>query len=104
MTNEVGPFAVMAKEMISWSKYIFDNTSWQPGCIDIGGGWTYGKWYGTGPNSQIDDDKAPTYSDYAREITNAIVNECKNHNLDIPKLRMNQAVCYLGPVVSQSVQ
>ena len=97
MTNEVGPFAVMAKEMISWSKYIFDNTSWQPGCIDIGGGWTYGKWYGTGPNSQIDDDKAPTYSDYAKEITNAIVNECKNHNLDIPKLRIEPGRLLSGP-------
>ena len=68
MTNEVEPFAVMAREMVTWSHYINQNTGWTPPCIDIGGGWTYGRWYGTGPNSQIDDENAPKYVDYAYGI------------------------------------
>jgi diaminopimelate decarboxylase len=59
MSNDPNDFAHMAREMITWSGYFRDETGWTPPCIDIGGGWTYGKWYGTGPNSQIDDDTAP---------------------------------------------
>jgi diaminopimelate decarboxylase len=48
MSNVAMDFAIMAREMITWSGYIRDNTGWTPPCIDIGGGWTFGKWYGTG--------------------------------------------------------
>ena len=75
MTNEVEPFAVMAREMVTWSHYIKENTGWTPPCIDIGGGWTYGRWYGTGPNSQIDDENAPKYIDYAKRISEVIGEE-----------------------------
>ena len=55
MTNDPRDFAVMAREMIVWSAYLRDQTGWTPPCIDLGGGWTFGKPYGTGPNSQLDD-------------------------------------------------
>jgi diaminopimelate decarboxylase len=60
MSNDANDFAVMAREMITWSGFIRDKTGWTPPCIDIGGGWTFGKWYGTGPNKQLDDANAPT--------------------------------------------
>ena len=60
MSNDPRDFAVMAREMIIWSGYIRDKTGWTPPCIDIGGGWTFGKPYGTGPSSQLDDATAPT--------------------------------------------
>jgi diaminopimelate decarboxylase len=65
MTNDPRDFAAMAREMIVWSAYLRDKTGWTPPCIDIGGGWTFGKPYGTGPKTQLDDKSAPTPDDYA---------------------------------------
>ncbi|MBO68025.1 MAG: diaminopimelate decarboxylase [Acidiferrobacteraceae bacterium] len=98
MTNEVGPFAVMAREMLTWSGYIAEHTGWVPPCVDIGGGWTFGKWYGTGPNSQIDDDSAPTVEDYADHISAAIEDEAGKLSLPIPKLRIEPGRILSGPI------
>src|SRR5215467_7147200 len=54
MSNDPKAFAVMAREMIVWSAYLRDQTGWTPPTIDLGGGWTFGKPYGTGPRGQID--------------------------------------------------
>ena len=98
MTNEVEPFAVMAREMITWSGYIKEHTEWVPPCIDIGGGWTFGKSYGTGPNSQIDDSSAPSVGDYAENICHAIEDEAKKLGLPIPKLRIEPGRILSGPI------
>ena len=97
MTNEVEPFAVMAREMVTWSHYINQNTGWTPPCIDIGGGWTYGRWYGTGPNSQIDDENAPKYTDYGKRISEVVTEEAKKYNLPLPKLRIEPGRLISGP-------
>lgn len=98
MTNEAEPFAIMAREMISWSAYISEHTGWTPPCVDIGGGWTFGKWYGTGPNSQIDDNSAPSADDYAEQISQAIEDEAQKCQLPIPKLRIEPGRILSGPI------
>jgi len=97
MSNEAMDFAVMAREMITWSGYIRDNTGWTPPCIDIGGGWTFGKWYGTGPRTQIDGDNAPTPDDYAKLCTQEIKAECEKLDLPLPKLRLEPGRSLSGP-------
>jgi diaminopimelate decarboxylase len=97
MSNDPADFAVMAREMITWSGFIRDQTGWTPPCIDIGGGWTFGKWYGTGPNNQIDDDKAPTAEDYARLCCAAIKDEARKLGLPLPKLRLEPGRALSGP-------
>lgn len=97
MSNDAADFAVMAREMITWSGWIRDNTGWTPPCIDIGGGWTFGKWYGTGPNSQLDDAKAPTAEDYARLCSAAIKEEAARLGLPLPKLRLEPGRALSGP-------
>lgn len=97
MSNEAMDFAIMAREMVTWSGYIRDNTGWTPPCIDIGGGWTFGKWYGTGPRSQIDGDKAPTADDYARLCSKEIQDEAKKLGLPLPKLRLEPGRSLSGP-------
>ena len=97
MSNVAADFAVMAREMITWSAHIRDKSGWTPPCIDIGGGWTFGKWYGTGPNSQIDDDKAATAEDYAKLCSEAIRDEAKKHDLPLPKLRLEPGRALSGP-------
>ncbi len=97
MSNVAMDFAIMAREMVTWSGYIRDNTGWIPPCIDIGGGWTFGKWYGTGPRSQIDDDSAPTADDYARLCSQEIQEECKKLDLPLPKLRLEPGRSLSGP-------
>ncbi|MCP4383081.1 MAG: diaminopimelate decarboxylase [Hyphomicrobiales bacterium] len=97
MSNDPVPFAVMAREMITWSAHIKEHTGWTPPTIDIGGGWTYGTWYGTGPNSQIDDDRAPTPDDYARLTSEAIKDEAEKLGLPLPKLRLEPGRCLSGP-------
>jgi diaminopimelate decarboxylase len=87
----------MAREMITWSAYIREQTGWTPPCIDIGGGWTFGKWYGTGPNSQLDDENAPTAEDYARLCSAAIKEECERLGLPLPKLRLEPGRSLSGP-------
>lgn len=97
MSNSAADFAVMAREMITWSAYIKKETGWTPPCIDIGGGWTFGKWYGTGPNSQLDDAAAPTAEDYARLCAEAIKDEAAKHGLPLPKLRLEPGRALSGP-------
>ena len=97
MSNVAMDFAIMAREMVTWSGYIRDHTGWIPPCIDIGGGWTFGKWYGTGPRSQIDDDSAPTADDYARLCSQEIQDECKKLDLPLPKLRLEPGRSLSGP-------
>lgn len=97
MSNVADDFAVMAREMVTWSGYLRDNTGWTPPCIDIGGGWTYGKWYGTGPRTEIDDDNAPTADDYARLCSDAIVDEAKKLGLPLPHLRLEPGRSLSGP-------
>lgn len=97
MSNDPADFAVMAREMITWSAHIREQTGWTPPCIDIGGGWTFGKWYGTGPNSQLDDENAPTAEDYARLCSAAIKEECERLGLPLPKLRLEPGRSLSGP-------
>ncbi len=97
MSNVAMDFAIMAREMVTWSGYIRDNTGWTPPCIDIGGGWTFGKWYGTGPRSQIDDDSAPTADDYARLCSQEIQDEAKKLDLPLPRLRLEPGRSLSGP-------
>lgn len=97
MSNVAMDFAIMAREMVTWSGYIRDRTGWIPPCIDIGGGWTFGKWYGTGPRSQIDDDSAPTADDYARLCSQEIQDEAKKLGLPLPKLRLEPGRSLSGP-------
>jgi len=97
MSNVAMDFAIMAREMVTWSGHIRDHTGWTPPCIDIGGGWTFGKWYGTGPRSQIDDDNAPTADDYARLCSEQIQEEAKKLDLPLPKLRLEPGRSLSGP-------
>lgn len=97
MSNDPADFAVMAREMITWSGHLRDHTGWIPPCIDIGGGWTFGKWYGTGPNSQLDDASAPTADDYARLCCAAIKEEAARLDLPLPKLRLEPGRALSGP-------
>ncbi len=97
MSNNPADFAVMAREMITWSGFIREHTGWTPPCIDIGGGWTFGKWYGTGPNGQLDDDKAPTAEDYARLCCAAIRDEAQKLGLPLPRLRLEPGRALSGP-------
>ena len=97
MSNVAMDFAIMAKEMVTWSGYIRDHTGWIPPCIDIGGGWTFGKWYGTGPRGQIDDDSAPTADDYARLCSQEIQDEAERLGLPLPKLRLEPGRSLSGP-------
>jgi diaminopimelate decarboxylase len=97
MSNDPADFAVMAREMITWSGYIRDNTGWTPPCIDIGGGWTFGKWYGTGPNSQLDGPNAPKPEDYASLCAAAIKEEAEKLGLPLPKLRLEPGRALSGP-------
>lgn len=97
MSNDPADFAVMAREMITWSGHIRDQTGWTPPCIDIGGGWTFGKWYTTGPNSQLDDKNAPRPQDYARLCAAAIKEEAHRLGLPLPKLRLEPGRAISGP-------
>ncbi|WP_426169415.1 diaminopimelate decarboxylase family protein [Sandarakinorhabdus sp. DWP1-3-1] len=97
MSNEPGDFAVMAREMITWSGYLRDATGWTPPTIDIGGGWTFGKWYGTGPNRQIDGPDAPKPADYANAVCAAIKDEAEKLGLPLPKLRLEPGRALSGP-------
>jgi diaminopimelate decarboxylase len=97
MTNDPLDFAVMAREMIVWSAYLRDQTGWTPPCIDLGGGWTFGKPYGTGPKSQLDNALAPTADDYAKLLCAGIKEECAKQDLQLPKLRMEPGRSLSGP-------
>ena len=98
MTNDPMHFAIMTREMVTWSGYLRDKTGWTPATIDTGGGWTFGKWYGTGPNKQIDNDKAPTPDDYARLCSKEIADEAKKLEPAAPEAAAGARPLALRPV------
>lgn len=89
-------FAVMAREMVQWSARLRDEAGWIPDAIDLGGGWTYGRDYGTGPGG-VDDASSPTAEDYARDVSAAVKEECEKHGLPLPKLRVEPGRVISGP-------
>src|SRR5215510_4654316 len=97
MSNDPKAFAVMAREMIVWSAYLRDQTCWTPPTIELVGGWTRGKPYGTGPRGQLDDKSAPNAEVYADLLCTAIKEECAKQGLPLPKLRMEPGRSIAGP-------
>ena len=88
MDNKASDFAVMAREMIVWTDEIRKKTGWTAPTIDIGGGWTFGRAGGTGPERADDDKSAATFEDYGTEVCEAIKDECQKRNFPLPKLKM----------------
>ena len=89
-------FAVMAREMVEWSARLRDETGWIPPAIDLGGGWTFGREWGTGPGG-ADDASAPTPEAYARDVCAAVKDACAKHDLPLPKLRLEPGRVISGP-------
>lgn len=88
LDNQAEGFAIMARDMVRWSARLRDDTGWIAPCLDLGGGWTFGRKEKTGPRGGIDDERVSSFEDYGREIANAVKQECKVWNLPLPKLRI----------------
>lgn len=87
MDNKASDFAAMAREMIVWTDEIRKKTGWTAPSIDIGGGWSFGRPGGTGPERR-DDENVATFEDYGTEVCEAIKDECKKRDFPLPKLKM----------------
>ena len=87
MDNKASDFAAMAREMIVWTDEIRKKTGWTAPSIDIGGGWSFGRPGGTGPERR-DDENVATFEDYGTEVCDAIKDECKKRDFPLPKLKM----------------
>ncbi len=86
-SNVVGDFAEMARDVVRWMAAIRDATGWTPPCVDIGGGWPWGRPEKTGPDG-ADDGDTPSYEGFAAAVCPAIKETCKELGLDLPALRM----------------
>jgi diaminopimelate decarboxylase len=87
MDNKVADFAVMTREMVQWSRAVYDATGWRAACLDIGGGWAFGRPEKTGPYG-ADDETAPTFDDYAEAVCSALKDECARLDMPLPTLRI----------------
>ena len=59
MGNQAADFAIMARDVVQWSARLRDETGWLAPCLDLGGGWTYGRKEKTGPRGGVDDETEP---------------------------------------------
>ena len=87
MRNVAADFAEMAREMIQWSARLREDTGWLPPCIDIGGGWAFGRREKTGPHG-VDDETTSTFEDYAEAVCTAVHDECAKLSVPLPRLRI----------------
>ncbi len=88
MGNQAADFAIMARDVVQWSARLRDETGWLAPCLDLGGGWTYGRKEKTGPRGGVDDETVSSFEDYGREVTAAVKDECAKQDLPLPKLRI----------------
>ncbi len=88
LDNQARDFAAMAREMVVWSARLRDDTGWIAPCIDLGGGWTFGRKEKTGPRGGIDDERVSTFEQYAQEVCATVREECAKLDFPLPKLRI----------------
>jgi diaminopimelate decarboxylase len=88
LDNQAESFALMARDMVRWAARLRDDTGWIVPCIDLGGGWTFGRKEKTGPRGGIDDERVSSFEDYGREVARAVKQECEVFDLPLPKLRI----------------
>ena len=88
LDNQARDFADMARDMVRWSARLRDDAGWTPACLDLGGGWTFGRKEKTGPRGGIDDERVSTFEEYGEQVGTAVKEECKAHDLALPKLRI----------------
>lgn len=87
VSHSVEDFAEMSREMVQWADAIRTATGAAPEYLDLGGGWTVGRKEGFGPGGE-DDDRTPTYDDYAEATVSAIREECDQLDLPLPGLKL----------------
>ena len=88
LDNQAESFALMARDMVRWAARLRDDTGWIVPCLDLGGGWTFGRKEKTGPRGGIDDERVSSFEDYGREVARSVKAECGTHDLPLPKLRI----------------
>ena len=88
LDNQARDFAEMARDMVRWSARLRDDIGWTPSCLDLGGGWTFGRKEKTGPRGGIDDERVSDFEEYGRAVCGAVKDECQKHELPLPKLRI----------------
>ena len=86
-SNVANDFALTVRELIQWCARIRDAAGWTPPCLDIGGGWAWGRPEKTGPDGD-DDASTPTFEDFAAAVCGAIKDECERNGLSSPRLRI----------------
>lgn len=88
LDNQARDFAAVAREMIVWSARLRDDTGWTAPCIDLGGGWAFGRKEKTGPRGGVDDERVSTFEQYAREVCAGVREACAKLDFPLPKLRI----------------
>ena len=88
LDNQARDFAEMARDMVRWSARLRDDTGWIPACLDLGGGWTFGRKEKTGPRGGVDDERVSSFEDYGEAVCAAVTDECAKLGLPLPKLRI----------------
>ena len=88
LDNQARDFAEMARDMVAWSARLRDDTGWTPPCIDLGGGWTFGRKEKTGPRGGIDDETVSTFEEYGEAVCAAVRDECAKRELPLLLLRI----------------
>jgi len=96
LSNAVGDFAEMARDMVRWSKRILDETGVATPGLDLGGGFAFGRPERTGPNGD-DDENTPSYEEYAEGVCAAVREECERQGLPLPHLKIEPGRSIAAP-------
>ena len=88
LDNQAEAFALMARDIVRWAVKLNDDSGWAAPCIDLGGGWTFGRKEKTGPRGGVDDERVSSYEAYGREVGLAVKDECEKLNFPLPTLRI----------------
>jgi diaminopimelate decarboxylase len=83
-TSDASYFGVMTREFVACVAELARAVDWMPRQIDLGGGFSYGREDGYGPDGR--DRRVPSADAYAESIVGALCDGLAEHDLARPKL------------------
>jgi diaminopimelate decarboxylase len=83
-TSIAAYFGAFTRELIALAARLREATGWVPSELDLGGGFSYGRFEGYGPAGR--DTEVPSLDDYADELTGVLKQACAEHDMPLPAM------------------
>lgn len=93
-TSNAGYFYQFSRELAAFASELRDKTGWSPSELDLGGGFSYGRSEGYGPEGR--DTEVPSLEEYASAMASALLDSCPEFSLELPTMVLEPGRCLVA--------